>query len=447
MTRIRSAVPALLLAGLAAAAFLHCGRGGASGVTVTYNCAANANDIAALEREKAALLARAGVDLKLLPFSGDEKLYAMIAANQAPDIFYTNTVMRDRLAAEGRLLDLRALAGNDPLLQRLLPSVLARGAAADSGLYSIANWSFGIGVYFNRAAFDEAGLRYPDTSWTWSDLAAAAKRLTRDADGDGAPDRYGVYIGSHFVEALETMNHAPLERDAAALSIPPESREAWSAYLALIGDGAMPDARRMQALGMQAPQLLQNGRVAMLVEAVPHPALFASLTIPWGVAPLPRFGAKAPRAFMAESGGLAISASTAHPKEAWAALSWLVTDASIYQPNPVLRDVDAAAEWERRMPRLAGTGFRETMQWNARHAAGDDRFFVRFSSWTMNAIMQRLQPKLDALWARKTTVDEVCAAVPRINAEVKRELADELRSPALRPAFRARLAHQYQAMP
>jgi ABC-type glycerol-3-phosphate transport system substrate-binding protein len=209
----------------------------------------------------------------------------------------------------------------------------------------------------------------------------------------------------------------------------------------------MPDSRRVQALGMQAPQLLESGRVAMLVEAVPHVAMFETLTIPWGLAPLPRFGTKAPRCFRSESGGLAISASARSGKRAWEALKWLISSASLYQPNPVLADVDAVGGWERRYPRLAGTGFREVSQWNERYGYGDYRYFVRFSSWTMNAILQRLQPKLDALWAGAISVRELAAAVPSINAAVKEDLGMQLRSATLRPAFRARLEEQYRSMP
>jgi len=108
--------------------------------TIVYNCAASTADIAALQREEAGLLARTGIRLKLNPFSGEEKLYAMIAAGQAPDVFYTNGAVRDRLAAEGRLLDLRPWLEADPLWARLRPEVRAAAASADGGIYSLSNW-------------------------------------------------------------------------------------------------------------------------------------------------------------------------------------------------------------------------------------------------------------------------------------------------------------------
>lgn len=189
----------------------------------------------------------------------------------------------------------------------------------------------------------------------------------------------------------------------------------------------MPDLRRIQAMGMQAIQLLQRKKVAMLVEAVPHQALFETLDIRWGIAPLPRFPGKPVRYFRSGSGGLSISAQTAHPKAAWRALKWIIAGASVYQPNPVLRDVDFVGGWEARYPRLPGSGFRELWQWSMDHNAGDPRFFVRFSSWTSAPILERLQPLLDRLWAREAGVDELKIAVPGINTAVRGELERTVR--------------------
>ncbi|NOY06859.1 MAG: extracellular solute-binding protein, partial [Chlorobi bacterium] len=110
--------------------------------TVTFNCPANALQIKALEEEIPAFTKKTGIEVKLNPFSGEEKLYAMLAADQAPDIFYTNTVVRDKLAAEGYLLDLRSVSKGDPFLLRLRPEVIERGKAIDGGWYSISNWEF-----------------------------------------------------------------------------------------------------------------------------------------------------------------------------------------------------------------------------------------------------------------------------------------------------------------
>lgn len=426
---------------LAPVFFLLTGCGGSAGDerTIVYNCAANTVEIAALKPAQEKFFARTGIRVKLNPFSGEEKLYAMIAAGQAPDVFYTNNAVRDRLAAEGRLLDLRPFAEKDPVWAKLRPEVKAAAVSADGGIYSLGNWTHTCGVYYDRAAFAAAGLKPPAADWTWADFRAAAKALTRDDNGDGKPERYGVFIPAHFIEVLEQMNHAPIAHDALFLAIPPEAREVHEEYLSLIRAGVMPDIRRVQALGMQAAQMLQSGRVAMLFEAVPHTGLIETLTNDWGVAPLPRFGAKEPRYFRSASGGLSLSATVKNPADAWRTLVWLISEAEPYQPSPVLAAVPFVTAWEEKYPRLRGRGFREVWELSEQHPGGDPRYFVRFASWSMGPVMTRFQPWLDRLWSGDATIDEVTAAVPGINADVRRDLERQLQSSALRPAWKASL--------
>lgn len=403
---------------------------------VVYNCAANASDIAALEKEIPDFASASGIRIRLNPFTGQDKLYAMMVAGQTPDIFYTNNTMRDHLAAEGRLLDLRTVSKGDSFVDRLRPSVVETGRSVDGGWYSMGNWSYTLGVYYNRDMFDAAGVPYPDSAWTWDAMCDIARRLTQDTSGDGVPERYGIFIGSHFVEAIELMNGADIRPRALTATISPESAEAFGMYLGLMQRNIMPDLRRIQALGMQPSQLLEGGKVGMLVEAVPHQMLMETLKIRWGVVPLPKIAGKPVRAFRSGSGGLSISAATKNPVAAWRALTWIIGSARLYQPNPVLNDVDFVGGWERRYPQLVGSGFREV--WNAglRDDGGDPRFFVRYSSWTSASILERLQPLLDRLWAGTMTVDDLRTEMPDVNAHVVRDLRDLARREGLQPAFR-----------
>ncbi len=439
----RAGLVFVVVAVLCAMAALSCSKQGKSQVRViVFNCPANALEIAALEKEIPAFERRSGIRIELNPFAGDDKLYAMVAAGKAPDIFYTNSVVRDKLASEGRLLDLRGVAAGDPWVDRLEPRAVEGGRSVDGGWYSLTNWEFTCGVYYNRELFDREGIPYPDSSWSWEQMTAAAARLTKDANADGVPDRYGIFIGSHFIECLELMNHAPIARNTLLLSISPESRQAYEMYLDLVRRGWMPDTRRMQAMGMQAPQLLGSGKVAMLVEAVPNTNLMESLKIRWGVAPLPRMNGKEPLYFRSRSGGLSISAGAANRDAAWKALKWIVSEASIYQPNPVLRDADFAREWEVRHPSVRGTGFADVWNASARHNGGDPRYFVRFSSWTMQPIMERFQPLLDQLWAGRINVEQIVSSVDEINRAAVADLRRTLATQRMAEPFRKNLEDQ-----
>ena len=47
-------------------------------------------------------------------------------------------------------------------------------------------------VYYDKGLFDAAGLPYPAPGWTWDDFLATAQALTKDVDGDGVTDQYGL---------------------------------------------------------------------------------------------------------------------------------------------------------------------------------------------------------------------------------------------------------------
>ncbi|NLP09403.1 extracellular solute-binding protein, partial [bacterium] len=101
------------------------------------------------------------IQVKLIPFTGQEKLYAMMAAGQPPDVFYTNTVVRDQLAAEGRLLDLRTIAAQDSFVHKIRPVFIERGTSIDDGWYQFCDWTFTYGIYYNKTLFDRHHIPYP----------------------------------------------------------------------------------------------------------------------------------------------------------------------------------------------------------------------------------------------------------------------------------------------
>lgn len=47
-------------------------------------------------------------------------------------------------------------------------------------------------VYYNQDLFDAAGLAYPADDWTWDEFLQTAVALTKDLDGDGVTDQYGL---------------------------------------------------------------------------------------------------------------------------------------------------------------------------------------------------------------------------------------------------------------
>ena len=49
--------------------------------------------------------------------------------------------------------------------------------------------------------FEKARSREPKTGWKWADMVAAAKKLTKDKDGDGKIDEYGLGVEASIIRA------------------------------------------------------------------------------------------------------------------------------------------------------------------------------------------------------------------------------------------------------
>ena len=407
---------------------------------LSFNVPANVSLLQNLRQQLPEFEAREQIRVQLIPFTGQEKLYAMMAAGQPPDVFYTNTIVRDQLAAEGRLLDLRTVTKNDPFVDQVRPVFIQRGTSLDGGWYQFCDWTFTYGLYYNKALFDQYGVPYPDSGWTWQGLLDRSHALTRDLNGDGKIDQYGLFIAKHFVSALETMNGAVYPTNALFFELYPESQQALQSYLDLIyRDRVMPELAFTQAQGMQTAQMLNSGRVAMVAEAVPNLDFITSLTIPWDVAPFPLMSQSQPRYFRSASGGLSISASCKHPDKAWQLIKWLVTRSPYNTPNPVLKDTDVIKGWQEKYPELAKTHFGQVWQLAEDFDGGDSRDFVRYFSWSANTILERLAPMLDQVFSNQISLDALAGSAPAINEAVRNELDKVLTNPSINENFRSKI--------
>ncbi len=150
-------------------------------------------------------------------------------------------------------------------------------------------------VYYNRALFDEAGLPYPEDDWTQAEFLETAKALTRDTDGDGEVDQYGLGTepsifrlapfvwgaGGELVVLESGLRPIRLALDSRA------AREAveWFVELQTV-HGVVPDAVAETAESSESRFL--NGRTAMFLNSRRGtPTARAVDGLDWDVAALP----------------------------------------------------------------------------------------------------------------------------------------------------------------
>ena len=106
-----------------------------------------------------------------------ERANARLAAGTLPDVVRVEGLSAQALIRRGALLDLAAAPGFDAaVLDDYFPGVLEpfRWQGATWALPDTASPDV---LFYDKAAFDEAGLAYPTDDWTFEDMRQAAIRL------------------------------------------------------------------------------------------------------------------------------------------------------------------------------------------------------------------------------------------------------------------------------
>ncbi len=132
------------------------------------------------------------------------RLLTQLAAKDAPDIMQIGDDAVPMFVGKGAFLPLDDfLAGEYPLdLGIYLPGVVDPGKF-EGKQYLLPKDFSPLGVYYNKKIFDEAGVAYPQDGWTWDDLVKTAQTLTKDSNGDGQTDVWGIQLPASWTTGFE----------------------------------------------------------------------------------------------------------------------------------------------------------------------------------------------------------------------------------------------------
>ncbi|MBI3973307.1 MAG: sugar ABC transporter substrate-binding protein [Chloroflexi bacterium] len=259
-----------------------------------------------------------------------EKIQSQIAANTTPDVGIASFSWTVSLAKGGALLALDDVAARDKYaLSQFLPAGLAQyrwrtGDFSSGGQggkqYGLPSDAQPFVFFYNRSAFDKAGQAYPTDNWTWNDLLAAAKRLTRadeDKWGVAAPAAGPLHQGN-FVFAAGGSYIAPDFKKSGLDR--PETIEAYKwAYDLIYTHRVAP----VPASG--APHPFTSGRCAMYIYGIWYIAdlVKGNPDFAWDVAMQPKHPTTGKRTTSAESDGWWIYKAGKDPDTSWRLLKWL----------------------------------------------------------------------------------------------------------------------------
>lgn len=253
------------------------------------------------------------------------KLKTLLAANTPPDVFAMDAPLYLDYQSRGVLLNLQPLIDKNPgMLDGLFPNTLTAYQTAD-GYFGLPRDFQTIVVFYNKDMFDKAGLPYPTADWTYDDLRATAKALTRDTNGDGKIDQFGYEIDPYdfepgMSEIIWAYGGDLINADhTKTLLGEPKAREAFQfLHDMMFIDKSIPDPNTAQQFGTD---LFLSGNAAMM--AMGHWAVpsYAGASFKWDAAPMP--GGPAGQATSVNSAGFVVGKDSKHPEEAFAFIKFV----------------------------------------------------------------------------------------------------------------------------
>jgi multiple sugar transport system substrate-binding protein len=257
-------------------------------------------------------------------------LQADVVSGDAPDVFELNYENFVTYAANGTLLNIGdLLTGDEPYYPRALEAFSYEGEQL-----ALPETFSTVLLFYNADLFDQAGLEYPTTEWTWDDAIEAATALR--ALGD---DTWGLYSPTQFWEfykkAAQNGECHFFNEDMSESTI--NSQACVDTLNLMVGfqtSGIMPTAADLS--GVSDGDLFLSGKLAMLVTGIWMFGAFQDAPFTWDVQIEPMINQHAHHFF---ANGVAVSATTEHAE---AAAAW----AEYLTASQTAAEVRVAAGWE-----------------------------------------------------------------------------------------------------
>jgi multiple sugar transport system substrate-binding protein len=249
------------------------------------------------------------------------RLSTSIAGGSPPDVFLINYRFFGQFASRGALEPIEdRLADSDAFEERDFYPQALDAFRFGGKLTCLPQNVSSLVVYYNRDVFREAGVAPPRQGWTWHDMVEKALALTRDEDGDGNPDRYGLGVEPTLIRIAPFVwsNGGELVDDAANPTRFTLDTPAAQAALQEFFDLrqlhlVVPGEVEIEAEDDESRFL--NGRTAMVLSSRRATPAFRTITaFDWDVAPLPRH--KRPAGIL-HSDAYCLTAASENKDAAW----------------------------------------------------------------------------------------------------------------------------------
>lgn len=248
--------------------------------------------------------------------SYQDVLISEIEAGTAPDVFWIPGTDIARFAEAGLILNLADLAAADETYSAdnfyagPMGFLTTGIEGAENALWGLPRDVSAFAIYYNADLFDEAGVPYPETGWTWDDFLGAASAIN-----DLGDEIYGFGMNAWWANWGYWVNAAGsgfFNEDFTGCGLQNEGTVAGLQFATdLFTNGiAVP-------WGTDSEPPFLAGNVGMFMNGRwATPGTIANATFNWNVASLP-IGPSGKGTNWLFWGAYVVNAKTEHPAEAW----------------------------------------------------------------------------------------------------------------------------------
>lgn len=117
-----------------------------------------------------------------------------LLAGKEPDVFMILGTDFNQFSSLGIMKNLNGLMEQDTDFEqeKYFSSAFQAGQYADIQ-YALPYETVPTLMFVNKTLLTREGIDMPDQDWTWEEMYDICRKVTKDTDGDGMPDQFGIY--------------------------------------------------------------------------------------------------------------------------------------------------------------------------------------------------------------------------------------------------------------
>lgn len=269
------------------------------------------------------------VEVTTLPYADYfTALQTDLAAGTLADVVDTNYDFFPQLAAAGALAPLEV---SNPGAYR---ESLIEAYSVDGVSYGLPSSFSTVVLYYNADLFDQAGIEYPTSDWTWADEQAAAEAIT--VLGDDIWGSHQPVSFYEFYKVLAQNGESFLNADGTAVAFNTPGGIEAAEWLVGKSGTVMPTIEQGQGTPDFDTNLFVDGKLGMLHTGIWVFGAVADVPFNWDIAVEPGNTQQASAVF---SNAVGVSATSEHVEAATAFAEFLTS-------SQTMVDIRLESGWE-----------------------------------------------------------------------------------------------------